>query len=128
MLLAVAILIFKAINDDSVVAALFTVAGYTYGPLLGLFAFGIFTDYNIKDKYEEHHSVTYTDEAIAACVNLTSRYITDRHLPDKAIDAMDEVGSRVHLNNITVPDEILQVEEEIEKIKDILVESVVLKI
>jgi ATP-dependent Clp protease ATP-binding subunit ClpC len=73
---------------------------------------------NIKDKYEEHHSVTYTDEAIAACVNLTSRYITDRHLPDKAIDAMDEVGSRVHLNNITVPDEILQVEEEIEKIKE----------
>ena len=73
---------------------------------------------NIKDKYEEHHSVTYTDEAIAACVNLTARYITDRHLPDKAIDAMDEVGSRVHLNNITVPDEILQVEEEIEKIKE----------
>ncbi len=73
---------------------------------------------NIKDKYEEHHSVTYTDEAIAACVNLTSRYITDRHLPDKAIDAMDEVGSRVHLNNITVPDEILQIEEEIEKIKE----------
>ncbi|MBL6866542.1 MAG: ATP-dependent Clp protease ATP-binding subunit, partial [Flavobacteriales bacterium] len=73
---------------------------------------------NIKDKYEEHHSVAYTDEAIAACVNLTSRYITDRHLPDKAIDAMDEVGSRVHLDNITVPDEILQVEEEIEKIKE----------
>jgi len=47
---------------------------------------------NIKDKYEEHHSVVYTDEAIAACVNLTARYITDRHLPDKAIDAMDEVG------------------------------------
>jgi ATP-dependent Clp protease ATP-binding subunit ClpC len=73
---------------------------------------------NIKDKYEEHHSVVYTDEAIAACVNLTARYITDRHLPDKAIDAMDEVGSRVHLNNITVPDEILQIEEEIEKIKE----------
>jgi ATP-dependent Clp protease ATP-binding subunit ClpC len=73
---------------------------------------------NIKDKYEEHHSVVYTDEAIAACVNLTSRYITDRHLPDKAIDALDEVGSRVHLNNITVPDEILQIEEEIEKIKE----------
>ncbi|MBV43024.1 MAG: Clp protease ClpC [Crocinitomicaceae bacterium] len=73
---------------------------------------------NIKDKYEEHHSVTYTDEAIAACVNLTARYITDRHLPDKAIDALDEVGSRVHLNNITVPDEILQIEEEIEKIKE----------
>jgi ATP-dependent Clp protease ATP-binding subunit ClpC len=73
---------------------------------------------NIKDKYEEHHSVVYTDEAIAACVNLTSRYITDRHLPDKAIDALDEVGSRVHLNNITVPDEILEIEEEIEKIKE----------
>ena len=66
---------------------------------------------NIKDKYEEHHSVTYTPEAIDACVNLTARYITDRHLPDKAIDAMDEVGSRVHLNNINVPDEIGQIEE-----------------
>lgn len=73
---------------------------------------------NIKDKYEEHHSVTYTPEAIDACVNLTARYITDRHLPDKAIDAMDEVGSRVHLNNINVPEEIVQVEEEIEKIKE----------
>jgi ATP-dependent Clp protease ATP-binding subunit ClpC len=73
---------------------------------------------NIKDKYEEHHSVTYTPEAIDACVNLTARYITDRHLPDKAIDAMDEVGSRVHLNNINVPDEIVHIEEEIEKIKD----------
>ncbi|MED5335742.1 MAG: ATP-dependent Clp protease ATP-binding subunit, partial [Bacteroidota bacterium] len=58
---------------------------------------------NIKDKYEEHHSVNYTDEAIRCCVALTSRYITDRHLPDKAIDALDEVGSRVHLNNINVP-------------------------
>ena len=73
---------------------------------------------NIKDKYEEHHSVTYTPEAIDACVNLTARYITDRHLPDKAIDAMDEVGSRVHLNNINVPDEIVQIEEEIENIKE----------
>jgi len=73
---------------------------------------------NIKDKYEEHHSVTYTPEAIDACVNLTARYITDRHLPDKAIDAMDEVGSRVHLNNINVPDEIVHIEEEIEKIKE----------
>ena len=73
---------------------------------------------NIKDKYEEHHSVTYTPEAIDACVNLTARYITDRHLPDKAIDAMDEVGSRVHLNNINVPDEIVQIEEETENIKE----------
>ena len=73
---------------------------------------------NIKDKYEAHHSVAYTKEAIEACVNLTARYITDRHLPDKAIDAMDEVGSRVHLNNINVPAEILEIEEEIEKIKE----------
>ena len=74
--------------------------------------------HNIKDKYEEHHSVIYTDEAINACVKLTERYITDRHLPDKAIDALDEVGSRVHLNNIHVPQEILDVEEEIDRIKD----------
>lgn len=73
---------------------------------------------NIKDKYEEHHSVTYTDEALKACVTLTARYITDRHLPDKAIDALDEVGSRVHLNNIHVPDEILKIESEIESIKE----------
>ena len=74
--------------------------------------------HNIKDKYEEHHSVIYTDEAISACVKLTSRYITDRHLPDKAIDALDEVGSRVHLNNIHVPQEILDIEEEIDRIKE----------
>ena len=73
---------------------------------------------NIKDKYEEHHSVKYTDEAIDACVSLTSRYITDRHLPDKAIDALDEVGSRVHLTNINVPEEIVKIEEEIENVKD----------
>ena len=73
---------------------------------------------NIKDKYEEHHSVKYTDAAIAACVTLTSRYITDRHLPDKAIDALDEVGSRVHLTNINVPEEIVKIEEEIENVKD----------
>lgn len=73
---------------------------------------------NIKDKYEEHHSVRYTDEAINACVKLTSRYITDRHLPDKAIDALDEVGSRVHLNNIHVPQEILDIEVEIDRIKE----------
>ena len=74
--------------------------------------------HNIKDKYEEHHSVSYTDDAIEACVRLTSRYITDRHLPDKAIDALDEVGSRVHLNNIHVPQEILDIEEEVERIKE----------
>ena len=74
--------------------------------------------HNIKDKYDEHHSVSYTDKAIDACVKLTSRYITDRHLPDKAIDALDEVGSRVHLNNIHVPEEIIQIEEEIDRIKD----------
>ncbi|MFA7274194.1 MAG: ATP-dependent Clp protease ATP-binding subunit [Crocinitomicaceae bacterium] len=73
---------------------------------------------NIKDRYEDHHSVTYTDEAIAACVKLTERYITDRHLPDKAIDALDEVGSRVHLTNINVPQEILEIEGKIEALKD----------
>jgi ATP-dependent Clp protease ATP-binding subunit ClpC len=72
---------------------------------------------NIKDKYEEHHSVTYTPEAIESCVRLTSRYITDRHLPDKAIDALDEVGSRVHLSNIKVPQEIIEIEKAIEDIK-----------
>ena len=72
---------------------------------------------NVKDKYEEHHCVSYTPEAIDACVKLTSRYITDRHLPDKAIDALDEVGSRVHLNNIHVPQEILDIEDEVERIK-----------
>ena len=62
--------------------------------------------HNIKERYEEHHNVSYTDEAIEACVYLTERYITDRHFPDKAIDALDEVGSRVHINNISVPKEI----------------------
>ncbi|MBV8388279.1 MAG: ATP-dependent Clp protease ATP-binding subunit, partial [Mucilaginibacter sp.] len=71
----------------------------------------------IKDKYEEHHGVTYTPEAINACVSLTARYITDRFLPDKAIDALDESGSRVHLTNIHVPQNILDVEAKIEQIK-----------
>ncbi|TCK83339.1 ATP-dependent Clp protease ATP-binding subunit [Albibacterium bauzanense] len=71
----------------------------------------------IKDKYEEHHGVTYTPEAIEACVALTTRYITDRFLPDKAIDALDESGSRVHLNNIHVPQTIIDIEEKIEEIK-----------
>ena len=61
---------------------------------------------NIKDKYEDHHNVDYTDEAIEACVKLTNRYMTDRFLPDKAIDALDEAGSRVHITNIDVPDQI----------------------
>ncbi|WP_316814124.1 ATP-dependent Clp protease ATP-binding subunit [Pedobacter heparinus] len=71
----------------------------------------------IKEKYEDHHGVTYTDEAIHACVALTSRYITDRFLPDKAIDALDEAGSRVHLTNIHVPDNIIAIENKIEEIK-----------
>ena len=73
---------------------------------------------NIKDKYEDHHLVKYSEEAIQACVKLTARYITDRHLPDKAIDALDEVGSRVHLKNINVPKEILDIEQKIEDIKE----------
>ncbi|WP_316841723.1 ATP-dependent Clp protease ATP-binding subunit [Pedobacter gandavensis] len=71
----------------------------------------------IKEKYEDHHGVTYTDEAINACVALTSRYITDRFLPDKAIDALDEAGSRVHLTNIHVPENIIDIENKIEEIK-----------
>jgi ATP-dependent Clp protease ATP-binding subunit ClpC len=72
---------------------------------------------NIKQKYEEHHGVRFSDKAIDAAVRLSDRYITDRYLPDKAIDVMDEAGSRVHLSNIVVPKEILHLEEEIEKIK-----------
>ena len=72
---------------------------------------------NIKERYEDHHSVEYTPEAINACVKLTERYITDRHLPDKAIDALDEVGSRVHIININVPKEILDIEEKLELLK-----------
>lgn len=73
---------------------------------------------NIKDKYEEHHNVYYTEEAIKACVELTSRFMTDRFLPDKAIDAMDEAGSRVHISNIVVPKEITDIENKIQEIKD----------
>jgi len=72
---------------------------------------------NIKFKYEEHHHVKYSDAAIKAAVHLSDRYITDRHLPDKAIDVLDEAGSRVHMGNFTVSDEILKLEEEIEKVK-----------
>ena len=73
---------------------------------------------NIKDKYEDHHNVTYTDEAIEACVKLTNRYMTDRFLPDKAIDALDESGSRIHITNIIVPKEVLNLEAQLEKIKE----------
>ncbi|MDD8016857.1 MAG: ATP-dependent Clp protease ATP-binding subunit [Bacteroidota bacterium] len=72
---------------------------------------------NIKEKYEQHHGVRYTDKAIESAVKLSDRYITDRNLPDKAIDVLDEAGARVHLSNIVVPQEILKLEEEIEKIK-----------
>jgi ATP-dependent Clp protease ATP-binding subunit ClpC len=75
--------------------------------------------HNIKEKYEDHHNVVYTDEAINSCVTLTERYVSDRHLPDKAIDALDEVGSRVHITNIKVPESIINVEKEIEKVKDL---------
>ena len=73
---------------------------------------------NIKDKYESHHNVTYNDDAITACVELTSRYVSDRFLPDKAIDALDEAGSRVHINNMNVPQEVINLEEELERVKD----------
>jgi ATP-dependent Clp protease ATP-binding subunit ClpC len=72
---------------------------------------------NIKQKYEEHHNVSYTDDAIVACVKLTERYISDRFLPDKAIDALDEVGARVHIGNINVPQDILDLEKLVEDIK-----------
>ncbi len=72
---------------------------------------------NIKGKYEDHHNVNYTDDAVNACVNLTERYLTDRFLPDKAIDALDEAGSRVHITNIKVPKEIEEIEKRIEEIK-----------
>ena len=70
---------------------------------------------NIKDRYEAHHNVTYTEEAIDACVNLTERYVTDRYFPDKAIDALDEAGSRMHISNVSVPKEIEQQERLIDE-------------
>jgi ATP-dependent Clp protease ATP-binding subunit ClpC len=73
---------------------------------------------NIKDKYESHHNVIYTEEAIKACVDLTDRYVADRFLPDKAIDALDEAGSRVHISNIVVPKEITDIENKIVEIKE----------
>lgn len=74
---------------------------------------------NIKDKYEDHHNVNYTDAALEACVKLTDRYITDRNFPDKAIDALDEAGSRVHLTNITAPKEIEEQEKLIDEMKSL---------
>ena len=73
---------------------------------------------NIKDRYEHHHHVTYTDEALVACVKLTDRYVTDRFMPDKAIDALDETGSRVHLGNAQMPPEIAEKEKEIAHVKE----------
>ncbi|MFD2588666.1 ATP-dependent Clp protease ATP-binding subunit [Croceitalea marina] len=81
---------------------------------------------NIKGKYEDHHNVTYTDEAIKACVALTNRYMTDRFLPDKAIDALDEAGSRVHIVNMDVPKQILELENQLEEVR-VLKNSVVKK-
>jgi ATP-dependent Clp protease ATP-binding subunit ClpC len=73
--------------------------------------------HNIKERYEEHHNVVYTDDAIEACVKLTNRYISDRNLPDKAIDALDEAGSRVHISNIVVPEKILTLEKQLDDTK-----------
>ncbi|MFN3640569.1 MAG: ATP-dependent Clp protease ATP-binding subunit, partial [Flavobacterium sp.] len=74
---------------------------------------------NIKGKYEDHHNVIYTPEAIDACVKLTSRYMSDRFLPDKAIDALDEAGSRVHITNIEVPKQILELEKQLEEVREL---------
>lgn len=74
---------------------------------------------NIKGKYEDHHNVIYTDEAILACVKLTNRYMTDRYLPDKAIDALDEAGSRVHIVNMDVPKQILELEKQLEDVREL---------
>ena len=73
--------------------------------------------HNIKEKYENHHNVAFTDGALNACVELTSRYITDRFLPDKAIDALDEAGSRVHIKNMNVPQEVIALEEELDRVR-----------
>lgn len=74
---------------------------------------------NIKGKYEEHHNVNYTDDALVACVKLTNRYMTDRFLPDKAIDALDEAGSRVHIVNMDVPQQILELEKQLDDVRDL---------
>ena len=74
--------------------------------------------HNLRDRYEYHHHVNYTDEALEACVKLTARYVTDRFMPDKAIDALDEVGSRVHLKNANIPPEITEKEQEIKHVTE----------
>jgi len=74
--------------------------------------------HNIKEKYEAHHHVNYTDQAIEACVKLTNRYMTDRYLPDKAIDALDEAGSRIHITSIVVPEQVLELEKQLTVIRD----------
>ena len=74
---------------------------------------------NIKDRYESHHNVNYTDEALVACVELSLRYITDRYLPDKAIDALDEAGSRAHINNMDVPEDVILLEKQLENIREL---------
>lgn len=78
---------------------------------------------NIKDKYEEHHHVSYTDDALKACVALTERYVTDRSLPDKAIDALDEAGSRSHLSDIQIPTDIQELEQEVARLKEEKIEA-----
>jgi len=80
--------------------------------------------HNIKEKYEDHHLVRYTDEAIKACVQLTNRYLSDRYLPDKAIDALDEAGARVHISNIYVPQEIVHIEKQIEETRKLKMNAI----
>jgi ATP-dependent Clp protease ATP-binding subunit ClpC len=74
---------------------------------------------NIKNKYEDHHNVIYSQDAIEACVKLTDRYMSERFLPDKAIDALDEAGSRVHITNIEVPKKVLDLERQLEEIREL---------
>ena len=80
--------------------------------------------HNIKGRYEHHHHVTYSEEAIAACVNLTERYITERHFPDKAIDALDEVGSHVHLQHFQTPKSVVELDRQLARVKDLKEEAV----
>jgi ATP-dependent Clp protease ATP-binding subunit ClpC len=74
---------------------------------------------NIKERYENHHNVNYTDDALSACVDLTDRYMLDRFLPDKAIDALDEAGSRVHINNMSVPKEVVSLESQLDEVREL---------